>query len=99
MSDPTNPAWVIWKYPLGLERKIEIEAPQGAEWLDVQVQQGRLAAWALVCPSRKAVKHTLYLFGTGWEIPGDLAEDLIHIATVQEGTYVWHIFEDIVPAR
>lgn len=67
--------------------------PVGSEILHVACQGGQPCLWALVEVNAKTTKRVFRLFGTGHPIPDQLAEDCVHVATFQQGPYVWHLFE------
>lgn len=77
---------VIYKY----EVDTIVTMPDKAEILTVQLQNGRPWIWALVDISEQLVERNFNIIGTGWEI-----EEVNHkyIATFQDGSYVWHVFE------
>lgn len=82
----------IFKYQPGLRDRIEIETHESAELLSVQYQRETLTFWFLVDTDKDIVPHTFAVYGTGHEI--DLpVEDMVHVATVQMGPLVWHVFE------
>lgn len=83
----------IFKYELRSEDIQEVLMPHMAEVLSIQAQGNDIYLWALVDPSKEKVKHTFFCFGTGQPIPEtqyDVPKK--HIATVQQGTFVWHFF-------
>lgn len=85
---------VIYKYPLQVTDTQDVKAPEHATFLDAQFQGGQLCAWFLVEPEKATEAITLRIFGTGHPITEPL-DELIHLATVQEPGFVWHIFEQI----
>ncbi len=97
----------VYKYPLGILDTgdlREIEMPQGARILGVQVVKamgGYLGVlevetpciWALVNTEEgKTVRRMFRVYGTGRPIKEPL-ESLTYIGTVQTGPFVWHVFE------
>lgn len=94
----------IFKYQFGIEDKVEIEMPEGAQILSCQMQGPEQFAqntpvikpvclWALVDPEAKTVKRTLFVRGTGH--PAEGLELLPFISTVQlaGGQLIYHIFD------
>ncbi len=79
---------VIWKYPMGIVTTYEM--PDGAEFLDVQIQDGVACAWFLVDPSRCQAPRKFKIYGTGHPIP--MRET--YLGTYQSPPFVWHLFED-----
>ncbi len=89
--------FVIHKYPLEVRDGHQaVFIPHGARVLSVQFQRAALHLWALhFIPKVGFPKKSSRLFvvvGTGQ--PFD-ATFLIHVGTVQDGTFVWHVFEDV----
>lgn len=66
--------------------------PRGATILTIDVQHGQAQLWALVDPSEPREGRTFYMIGTGQSF-GEDARSALHIATVQDGPFVWHWFE------
>ncbi len=86
MSD----ARTIWKYPLEIGEDF-IQVPDGGQFLTIQIQGKDICAWFLVDPNaRNLVPRKFILVGTGQ--PFD-PFDMQYQATVQDGAYVWHVFE------
>lgn len=82
----------IWKYTLKLEDKQEVKMPIEHEILDIQVQHGIATMWVKVDKTTKIRPFEIHLFGTGWDLPEDYTGD--YLATVQDGSFVWHFFKD-----
>lgn len=83
----------VYKYPLEVRSNV-IKVPLGAQFLSVGSQDGVLCAWALVDPSERMVEIELTVVGTGWEMTGDFLETSnSFLGTVQEGGFVWHVFD------
>jgi len=68
----------------------EINMPKGAEIIYTDWQGSRACFWALVDPDEEKEQREFYVVGTGH---GDAFKGDRHIATLQEGSFVWHIFE------
>lgn len=86
---------VIYKYPMSQETTY-IPMPKGAQILDVQMQHGVPTIWALVHETAELETRNFQTVGTGQSL-SDNMKDYSHIGTVQDGSFVWHIFE--VPMR
>jgi hypothetical protein len=86
----------IYKYTILPNDKFEIEMPEGAKILTVQIQYDRPRLWALVDPSAKLEKLTFLVRGTGHYIHEKM-ENLKYINTFQfrEGVLVFHLFQVI----
>ena len=84
----------IYKYPLdatSVEQTIQM--PYDAEILDVQIQNGNLFLWAVVDPDKDNLMRKFCIFGTGWTLPYRFSNRFKHLKTVQDGAFVWHVFE------
>lgn len=79
----------IHKYNLSATNG-EITMPKGAETIAVQEQNGSICLWAIVDLNQPAEVRTFLTVGTGQRLP---KSGLAHIGTVQEGGFVWHVFE------
>ena len=81
----------ILKYSLA--PRITLEMPQGAKILAVQTQRNEPQMWALVDTGQFKVSRTFRVYPTGVEF--DVA-GLAYIGTfqVQDGTLVFHVFEE-----
>jgi hypothetical protein len=80
----------IWKYALlGIERQ-KLRMPKEAQILSVQMQGKELCVWALVNPTNDGETRFFEIFGSGMPVP-DAAR--LYLNTVQDGGFVWHIFE------
>lgn len=90
----------VWKWPLQLNRlncRQTLYVPVGTKFLSAQYQGSQLCIWGLVpaCnePERINNLRTIYICGTGHDISSmDIGQ---YIATVQDGPFVWHIFEAV----
>lgn len=80
----------VYKYRLKLVDITEVDMPDGAEILCCQMQHDTICLWALVDPKADRNYRAFAIYGTGHSIVHDT---LTYIATVQQGPYVWHVFE------
>lgn len=83
----------IYKYPLPYGRLLGVKLymPTGAQILSVQMQDGDMVMWALVDPQNpKEHRDDIRIYGTGFEL---LSSPGRHVATLQDGPFVWHVFE------
>ncbi len=88
----------IWKYSLELTDRQELEMPEGAWILSVQMQCNNICLWVAVNTEVQKKKRVIYIVGTGHNV-GHLHRSLHRfIGTVQMrgGALVWHIFEEEV---
>lgn len=87
---------VVWKFPLAVEDIQQVEIPQEAKVLTVQVQNGIPCIWALVESENGLEKRTFRLAGTGHDLePASPNEILEYVGTFQllEGKFIGHLFE------
>lgn len=93
----------IWKYVLELQDYQTIVMSEGAQILSVAVQgagrsvydKGDICLWAMVDTSKASERRHIEIIGTGNPVPDDKGLDRKFIGTVQQGPFVWHIFEKI----
>lgn len=83
----------IYKYPLEQRNINEVEMPEGAEILSVQVQNEIPVLWAIVDTENPNEKRKIRIIGTGHEI--NACEMMIFIDTFQlpKLGLVFHVFE------
>lgn len=79
----------IWKFELNNK---EVQMPERAEILTLQIQHGKLCVWAMVDPQAKLETRKFEIHGTGDNVPDDSS---LYIGTYQErgGNLIWHVFE------
>lgn len=82
----------IWKYTLRLQDEQEVDIPEGAVLLDVQMQNAQPQLWALVSPQKERVSRIIKIHGTGHILPDSVGE---YVASFQmaEGALVFHVFD------
>ena len=86
----------IYKYKLtSTAEEQRLQLPFDAVILDVQIQNGRLCLWAVVDPDKDNLSRCFRVFGTGWDLPYRFTTRYKHLKTVQDGGFVWHVFEVI----
>lgn len=83
---------VIYKYTFEIEDAFGIEMPQGAMILKAEMQGKNPCIWALVNPDALREVREFRVLGTGHHYNFD---HLVHVATFQQGLFVWHLFESI----
>ena len=82
---------VIWKYTLYDDGIIcTLLIPKGGKILTSQIQNGIPRIWVLVDPNDEKEMRKFIVYGTGHTLSDDPGK---YISTVQEGRFVWHIFE------
>lgn len=83
----------IYKYPIQLTDQQIIHLPLYAKIISAQLQNGVICLWAILDPEAVDLTRRIVIAGTGHPMP-DLP--LRFIDTVQDGSFVWHVFEEIV---
>lgn len=81
----------VYKYNVGIVSLQQIYMFQGAEILSVQFQDGILCMWAMVDPDMPKVSREIAVIGTGHLF--DNHKFKVYLGSVQDSTYVWHIFD------
>ena len=80
----------VWKFPFDIEDTAWLDIQEGAEILHVEMQGVIPTVWALVDLDQPVVGRCLKIRGTGHEVE----DGLRHLATFQQGPFVWHVFEE-----
>lgn len=89
---------VIYKFPLqplGETAVTVLTLPSGALLRAAAMQHGQLCLWMQVNRNNAPQARTFQVVGTGQPIPGNAN----FIATVQDGSFVWHVFEILPPTQ
>lgn len=79
----------IYKYPLEGRDVSRVLMPEDASIVHVGIQNGVFCVWALGDTEDPMVERSFTVVGTGWE----LDEFHIHLGTVFQDAFVWHIME------
>lgn len=80
----------IYKYPFRIEDRFTLELPIGSQILHVECQNATPCLWALVTPGNQLESVPFRICGTGHPINNsDIGN---HVATFQQGEFVWHLF-------
>lgn len=82
--------FTVWKFPFLIDDECPIEMPGGAKVLYVDTQGGAVCLWALVNPSAQKELRNFCIRGTGHPLG---AERHTYHGSVQQGPFVWHVFE------
>lgn len=69
---------------------ITFNIPVGAKFLSLQSQNSFLCFWFLVAPENQREKRHFRIIGD-WDFDDNHLE---YIGTVQDGSFVWHVFEE-----
>lgn len=85
----------IWKYEIVNKSIQQIELPENAQVLTVQLQDGFPCIWALVDSSKPLKTREFHLYGTGQPIKE--CDTLKYVGTFQmiDMGLVFHLFEKI----
>lgn len=83
----------VWKYVIPIDGGIhEFVVPLDAELAHVgQQEQGYVTMWLVIDSEQPKQVARFQVVGTGFPIP----ENWEHVGTVQEGAFVWHLFEEV----
>lgn len=81
----------IHKYPFQIRNIIRIKMPRIFKILKVECQRQTPCIWAMVDLDAEEMEVVLTCYGTGEPIHHDWND---HVATFQEGPYVWHLFRN-----
>lgn len=89
----------IFKYALGPEERQVTSFPKGSKIVSVASQQDQLVVYAIVpIDEKEVVYHEFATYGTGHELPGDLADfEFLGTSLLFDGVLVLHVFHR--PAR
>lgn len=83
----------VYKYNLTSEgARVDLRMPIRAVILSVQMQNELPMMWVEVDPDMATHMRYFKFVGTGWPIPDGYTS---HIATVQHGDLVWHLYEKL----
>ncbi|TFH10743.1 MAG: hypothetical protein E4H07_04955 [Nitrosomonadales bacterium] len=80
----------ILKFPLEFTEEQTILVPKDATFLSVQMQKDKLCLWAECVVNSDLEKRTVEILGTSHIFEFAARK---YISTVQDGIFVWHIYE------
>ena len=83
---------IIGKFPLSMEDVQQIEMPEGAEILTVQLQRGTPCIWALIDTDKPKQLVEIEMFGTGHPMDDKLRK-YIGSFQMKEEQFIFHVFE------
>lgn len=77
------------------EDEFEISMPTTAKVVGFEMIDNKPTIWALIDPKETNVRVKRFrLAGTGSDIEIERnPQNLVHIATVRDGIFIWHLFE------
>lgn len=84
----------IWKFPLAVKGRQDVEMPKGAEILCADKQGEVLCLWAIVDTEAEMEERLIAVVATGQEMGIDYLK-YIGTAQIANGALVWHVFEVI----
>lgn len=84
---------VIWKYPIEVTGIQDIDMPQGAQILSVQIQVMRPVLWVLVNDKDQKFLRRIVTVATGELFPESLTGRFIGTYQLHDGELVFHVFE------
>jgi hypothetical protein len=82
----------IWKYEV-FPGGFNLEIPEGAQILTVQVQGSKIYLWAIVDPEKDKELRSFVVHGTGEPIVGIKEKNYIGTFQLHYGFLVYHLFE------
>lgn len=77
--------------------RVKLDIPRLAECLSVQMQGDKIQSWWLVNERNAVEQVTILIYGTGDSMSDSLVSYLEFLGTVQDGPFVWHVFQEISP--
>lgn len=85
----------VWKYPLRVMDVQTIQVPGGAKFLKAMADPHGdfINLWFLLRPVNALESRTFYVYGTGHTIPDGTFLRHLETVSMQNGTFIWHIFE------
>ncbi len=81
----------IFKYILGHTTTLEL--PEGAELITIQIQGDDLCAWFKVDPDIKTTFPRKFVRVATGQLFNETLNEGTYITTLQDGPFVWHIYE------
>ena len=84
----------VWKFPLSYLDQFSLEVPFGSEFIYFDMQGGIPTVWALVNSDNSTQRRSLWMAGTGHELPADHNYNHIGSCIDTNTGLVWHLFEE-----
>ncbi len=89
---------VIHKFPFEVTgQNITMQLPEGFKVLSIQKQKKSYCMWIVLDPDGQKKEQTFVVIGTGIRIKYEDYSKLKYVSTIQEGEYVWHIYQKARP--
>lgn len=82
----------IWKFPFKITDRVEIQMPDGAEFLHVAEQNGQACMWCKVDSDAPTKLRRFELRGTGHRLDGTEG-DFLGTFLMHDGGFVFHLFD------
>lgn len=85
----------IWKFPLSVTKVTAISVPADApiRLAAIDPASGGPAIWIELDEEAPRIERRFWIYGTGHDIDVD---SLVHVGSMVDRTFVWHVFEDKV---
>jgi len=85
----------IYKYDLSIIAKQQVQLSSSAKILSAGSIKGRISIWAEVDPDDKVFTgRTIYIFPTGYKVPGFMDLEFIDTVIITEIAEVYHIYQE-----
>lgn len=86
----------VWKFTLDVVGSQEIEMPESARLLSVQVQHSKPQLWVMVDETAESTElRKIRIAGTGRPIPDHDSVRFIDTIQLQGGALIFHVFERV----
>lgn len=82
----------IYKYPLAITDTQTVKIPSEHKILTAQMQAGALCMWVGVDTKTDSEDVEVKIIGTGNPINQDALDGFDYLTSVQDGSFVWHVF-------
>lgn len=82
----------IFKYEICASHTFYLPLPEGAEILDVQMQDDKPVLWAMVNPQRPTIHQAFRLVVTGQSVGPETKREN-YVGTFQDRGFVGHLFK------
>lgn len=84
---------MIHKYALDGATCQRIPIPAGGRFLSAAEQYGKIVVYALVDPTSAPVDRSVWIFGTGHEVPAEVTgAEFLGTVKLADGRLMFHVF-------